>query len=199
MSRAIVAFTSSEFTVSAPCYGRLVAPEATTVAREATVVALATRRKAGGTMLEHGSVSITTAAGVVDEMTGGADFRGRPGRRQVTVLTVAGWADACAQLGTELAWTARRANILLGGVIVDGDWVIGRHLRVGDALLLITGETEPCARMDQLRPGLRDALAAPWRGGLTCRVVASGTARVGDAAAVLLDAPTEAPAAFVYG
>ena len=45
---------------------------------------------------------------------------------------------------------------------------------MGDALLEITGETDPCARMEQVHKGLFQALARHWRGGVTCRVLKGG-------------------------
>ena len=140
-------------------------------------------------MLEHSWATVTTTEGVVAPLTGGADFRGKPGRRQVTVLTSEGWAQACQQLGRQLPWTTRRANLLLSGLTIDGEWATGSQLHIGEALLLITGETEPCQRMEEQAPGLRAALTPGWRGGVTCRVVRGGLVRVGDAA-LLEPAPT---------
>ena len=173
--------------VGAPCYP----PR---VARDATVVALATRRKSRGSMLEHSWVTITPGEGVVAPHTAGADLRGKPGRRQVTVLTTEGWTQACKELGRQLPWTTRRANVLLSDVTIDAAWATGTHLQIGDALLLITGETAPCARMDEQAAGLRAALGRAWRGGVTCRVVQAGTVRVGDRAWLHTRTPAPAPA-----
>ena len=170
----------------APCYP----PR---VARDAKVVALATRRKSRGTMLEHSWVTITPGEGLVAPHIAGADLRGTPGRRQVTVLTAEGWRQACEELGRQLPWTTRRANVLLAGVTIDAAWATGAHLRIGDALLLITGETAPCARMDEQAAGLRAALGRGWLGGVTCRVVRAGTVRVGDRATLHTRTPAPAP------
>ena len=35
--------------------------------------------------------------------------------------------------------------------------------------LEVTGETDPCERMEEIQPGLFQALAPGWRGGVTCR------------------------------
>ena len=111
------------------------------------------------------------------------DFRGRPGPRQVTVVAREAWEEACREVGAELPWTARRANLLVEGV--DLESTAGRRLRVGAVLLDITGETAPCGRMDQQRAGLRTALGPDWRGGVTCRVLEEGEIRVGDPVTLL--------------
>lgn len=118
------------------------------------------------------------SAPVLVESGVAGDSRGRPGPRQVTVLTSAGWDAACADAGVELPWQTRRANILVEGLdLLD---TTGQQLRIGELLLEVTGELEPCSRMDEAHPGLREALTPEWRGGVTCRVVAGGTIAVGD-------------------
>jgi MOSC domain-containing protein YiiM len=100
----------------------------------------------------------------------------------VTVIASEQWDDVCRELGAELDWTLRRANLLLHGVPLRE--ATGRRLRIADALLEITGETVPCQRMDQNYNGLMTALASDWRGGVTCRVIKGGTVTVGDSAAI---------------
>ena len=78
----------------------------------------------------------------------------------------------------EVLWTARRANLLVEGL--DLLEATGAQLRVGGAVLEVTGETKPCGRMDQEAAGLRNTLVPGWRGGVTCRVLTGGLIRVGD-------------------
>ena len=122
------------------------------------------------------SATVTVEAGV------DGDLRGRLRDRQVTVLTREGWQAACRDLGHEPPWTTRRANLLVEGLQLAEE--VGKTIRIGQVTLLITGETDPCVRMEEQVAGLRDALAPEWRGGVTCRVTAGGSVAVGDAALI---------------
>lgn len=123
-------------------------------------------------MNEVDAARITTAYGI------DCDTRGKPGPRQVTVLTGRGWDAARLEAdAADLPWTARRANLLIDGLELRGK--VGYELQVGSAILVITGETKPCGRMDKAHPGLKRALQSDWRGGVCCRVVRSGDAAVG--------------------
>ncbi len=137
-----------------------------------TVLSIARRSASRAPMEEIEAAEVSVEAGVE------GDLRGGPGDRQVTVLTREGWDAACAELGEDLPWTTRRANILIEGLRVEGR--LGGTIRIGDLELSIAGETDPCARMEEQRTGLRRALTPDWRGGVTCRVARGGAVRVGD-------------------
>lgn len=106
------------------------------------------------------------------------DYRGRHERRKVTVLTRAGWEDACAVVGRAVPWLARRANLLLDG-LESLDLLSGR-IHIGTVVLEILGETRPCERMDEACPGLMEALVPGLRAGSYCRVLSGGVVRIGD-------------------
>ena len=138
-----------------------------------SVLGIARRHVKRGPMLTLQQVEISTAAGVK------GDTRGRPGPRQVTVLAASAWVEACADAATDLPWFARRANLLIEGL--DLRFSTGAILHLGDGIqLLVTGELEPCQRMDEAAPGLCLALAQDWRGGVTCLVRRGGALAVGD-------------------
>ena len=63
---------------------------------------------------------------------------------------------------------------------------VGARLHIGKAVFEITQACQPCSRMDELRPGLRQTLGGQ-RGMLAC-VIQSGALSVGDA--ILIQTPT---------
>ena len=86
------------------------------------------------------------------------------------------WEAALEALGAPgIDWTARRANLLVEGAALPR--AAGGVVRIGAVVLEVTGQTSPCSRMEEVRPGLLRALAPDWRGGITCRVVEDGQYR----------------------
>ena len=120
--------------------------------------------------LSHARVTIE---GGVD-----GDLRGKPGPRQVTIIADSSWSDACAELEANLQWTTRRATLLVGGIDLRNS--AGATIRIGELTLEVTAELGPCGLMDKFHQGLRKALMPHWRGGVSCRVIASGAIRIGD-------------------
>jgi MOSC domain-containing protein YiiM len=106
------------------------------------------------------------------------DYRGKPGNRQVTVVSQESWDNVCKDLNQSLPWIARRANLLVDGIILEKS--TGSFLHIGKLVLKITGETEPCHRMDEFFQGLQEVLKPEWRGGVICKVVNSGNIKIDD-------------------
>jgi MOSC domain-containing protein YiiM len=102
------------------------------------------------------------------------------GKRQVTLIDEARWSEACAELGVDVPPSARRANVMLRGIDLEG--TRGRTLRIGQMRVRIYNETRPCEQMEDAQRGLRDALRPRWRGGVYGEVVEGGVISVGDAA-----------------
>ncbi|WP_394204909.1 MOSC domain-containing protein [Shewanella waksmanii] len=139
----------------------------------ASLLGISNKTVKKGPMLETNSALVTTASGVAQ------DIFGRPGKRQVTVMSVEQWQLACDSIQVELPWTTRRANLLVEGLSFSQQ-DLGKTLKIGDLQLLITGETDPCKKMEIAQPGLEKALQPDWRGGVTCRVINDATITIGD-------------------
>ena len=137
------------------------------------VVAIAYKTQKRGAMQEISSALVTKESGV------GQDVYGRPGKRQVTVMSRQQWQSACEAVNQDLPWTTRRANIMVDGIEFDASFV-GKQLVIGELVLEVTGETDPCKKMEAACPGLEAALSVNWRGGVTCRVIESGQITVMD-------------------
>jgi MOSC domain-containing protein YiiM len=101
------------------------------------------------------------------------------GRRQVTIIEQESWDAMMGELGADVDPAARRANLLVTGLPLARSR--GKTLHVGDCRILIQGETRPCEQMDEALPGLRRAMAGPWRGGAFGVVLDNGVIRIGDA------------------
>lgn len=124
-------------------------------------------------------VTVTAAEGVHGDFRGGLAAT-KPGRkRQVSLIEVDCVTAAMAEAGAVLDWSDCRRNLLVRDLHLPR--VEGTRVRIGEGLLLeITGECEPCERMDALHEGLRAALTPDWRGGFLARVIEDGEIAVGD-------------------
>jgi MOSC domain-containing protein YiiM len=134
------------------------------------------RPKAACELVDH--VLVTLEGGIAGDYRGA--MKGKPHRRQVTLLERGDWTVALAEAGADIPWQERRSNLLIDGL--DLPQTKGVRLRIGaDVVLEITRETDPCERMEKLAPGLKSALLPDWRGGACAMVIQGGTIAVGDA------------------
>lgn len=143
----------------------------------AILLGIARHDRPRGTMeaLDHADVTV--------EQGLQGDFRGslKPGRnrRQVTVMAAEGWRDALRELDAAIPWEQRRANLLVEGLALERSE--GARILFDSGLVLeVTGECDPCSRMEEVAPGLKAVLLPHWRGGVTTIVIESGPIRVGD-------------------
>lgn len=141
------------------------------------LMGIARRSARRAPMEEVDAASVSIQSGI------SGDYRGEAEGRQVTILASQDWQAACSDVGTDLPWTTRRANLLIDGVVLPR--TAGARVQIGDCILEVTGETDPCERMDEQHDGLRQALTPSWRGGCTCRVVSGGDIRIGDSAEIV--------------
>ncbi len=130
------------------------------------------KRMKGGPMDPVQEATMITSKGLAGNANQG-------GKRQVTIISEAVWADRTAQLGVELDPASRRANLLVSG---DIDLADSRHkvLRIGECRVQIYGETKPCEQMDDAAAGLREMLNEKWGGGAFGEVLVDGKITVGD-------------------
>jgi MOSC domain-containing protein YiiM len=135
-------------------------------------IAFKRARRGAVETVAHSHVSV--AKGVAEDRLGATSKR-----RQVTLLRAEDWADTCAEIGADLPWTSRRANLLIEG-LPSFKGKRGAQVHIGTCVLEITGETDPCSRMGEIHIALPDALTPNWRGGATCRVIADGNIAEGD-------------------
>jgi MOSC domain-containing protein YiiM len=140
------------------------------------VKGIAVRDASRAPMKEYQHVEVTLQDGIVQ------DYRGF-GLRQVTFLDIGQWQEVLDELGVDLPWYTRRANVLIAGI--DLSATVGRRLQVGACRFAIGGETTPCDRMDEIRPGLRRILTPALRGGVWGKVLQGGAFHVGDEVRVL--------------
>jgi MOSC domain-containing protein YiiM len=135
-------------------------------------------------MEELSSAAISLEAGLEGDSRG-AKFV----TRQITVLSREDWDAALLDLADlagppGLPWTIRRANLFVEGVRLPR--AKGGVLQIGAVELEITGQTNPCHRMEEAWRGLLSALHPDWRGGVTCRVRTAGRVTLGDAVEVVV-------------
>lgn len=129
------------------------------------------KRAKGGPMDPAEQAQAVQARGLV----GNAD---QGGHRQITVIDRAAIEAAAQELGLPVDPRFRRANLMISGL--DLRESRGRVLRIGELRLEIRGETRPCNLMDQMLPGLQQALRADWRGGVYGVVLHDATIRLED-------------------
>ncbi len=143
---------------------------------EGRLAGIARKTEKYAAMVEVRNATVSLAAGVE------GDYRGamQATDRQVTVMSIEAWRRVCEELGAQLPWTMRRANLLVEGLDLEDS--IGKRIAIGDVVLEVAMETAPCKRMDEQHPGLTEALDPDWRGGTCCRVVSGGAIGVGDGA-----------------
>lgn len=133
------------------------------------------RPKAPMELIEHARV--TPETGIAGDFRGA--MKGKPYRRQVTLIERGDWDAAMAEVGHSIGWQERRANLLVDGL--DLPQTKGVRLRIGaEVVLEVTRETDPCERMEALAEGLRAALTPDWRGGACAMVITGGEIAVGD-------------------
>jgi MOSC domain-containing protein YiiM len=98
--------------------------------------------------------------------------------RHVTVQSATALAESAAVFGRDIPAALTRRNLTVADGVVPRD--PGARIRVGDVLLEVVRVAAPCKLLDDtIGAGAQEALRR--RGGSVCRVLESGTIRIGDA------------------
>lgn len=106
----------------------------------------------------------------------------RDGKRQVTLIAAEDIAAISSFLGREsIAPDVFRRNLMTRGINLAA--LKDRTFRIGAAVLCGTGDCAPCSQMEDAL-GVGGYNAVRGHGGLTARILESGTVRVGDAIVV---------------
>ncbi len=119
-----------------------------------------------------GEMSSVQEAQAVENLGLEGDRYAKPGsKRQVLLFE----AEVLRDL--DLPPGSARENILVEGFPLTR-CSVGTRLRFGEAVLEVTQECEPCRRLEEVRPGLRELLNG--RRGMLARVLHGGRISVGD-------------------
>ena len=104
------------------------------------------------------------------------------GPRQATLIASEDISAIASFLGRkQILPDLLRRNFVTRGVNLTA--LKGRRFRIGEALLEWSGDCAPCSRMEEnLGPGGYNTMRG--RGGITARILQSGTVRISDAIAV---------------
>lgn len=106
-------------------------------------------------------------------------------KRQVTLIQQEHIEAVASMLGkNEIDPRLLRRNIVVKGINLLA--LKDKQVKVGDAILEITGHCHPCSRMEEnLGPGGYNAMRG--HGGMTAMVVENGTIKVGDEVRLLVE------------
>ncbi|MEO5705671.1 MAG: MOSC domain-containing protein [Alteraurantiacibacter sp.] len=145
----------------------------------ARLLGIARHDRPKGPMETLAAADLTAAEGVHGDYRGALASSKPRAKRQVSVIELESWHAAQADSGCLLDWWHARRNLLVQGVRLPRE--PGARIAIGATLVLeVTGECDPCERMEALHPGLRAAMTPDWRGGVLARVITDGHVAPGD-------------------
>lgn len=134
------------------------------------VSGLAVRTGVRAAMQELDSVEAVANGGIAGDVPAPVD-------RGITLLASRQWQEVVAELGVDYPWHTRRANVL-----IDCDrlgHLLGETIEIGEVVIQIKGETDPCHVMEAIHPRLKEVLTPELRGGVYGRVLQGGSITIG--------------------
>ncbi|MEM9814178.1 MAG: MOSC domain-containing protein [Pseudomonadota bacterium] len=123
--------------------------------------------------------ALSAVSEAVVRPTGLEGDHGRAGKRAVTLIQ----AEHLAVIGAMMGGRPVAPEILRRNILVSGINLLAlrkRHIRIGTALLEVTGPAAPCSRMEEAL-GHGGYSAMRGHGGMTAAVLSEGRIAVGDA------------------
>lgn len=120
---------------------------------------------------------------IVGEGLEGDRYKSKSGKRDVSIIQ----AEHLDLVGRLLGKESIHPNLTRRNIVVSGVNLVSlktKTIRLGTAELLITGPCAPCSKMEKkLGPGGYNAMRG--HGGITARVVKTGTISVGDTLVII--------------
>jgi len=128
---------------------------------------------------------------VVDKVEASTDdgligdrYSGKSGKRQVTLIQ----KEHLNAVGSMLSQDEINPNLLRRNIVVSGINLLAlknKQFQIGKVILEMTGLCHPCSRMEEnLGPGGYNAMRG--HGGITARIIKSGTIRINDSISFFL-------------
>ncbi len=142
--------------------------------------------EAGAAFQTVEAIELVAGKGIIgDERYFGRKSRstGEPSKRQVSLIEREQIAAHAAAFEMEQIPPGQvRSNIETTGIELSE--LVGRQVKIGGAILFFYAHREPCAKMDLIRPGLRERMLE-GRQGVLAQVVSSGMVKRGDPISLL--------------
>jgi MOSC domain-containing protein YiiM len=105
------------------------------------------------------------------------DHYKKSGKREVTMIQAEHLEELSQVLGKPIPEGITRRNLVIRGV--DLRSLINKNIKIGSAVFYCTGDCPPCKRMNEVL-GDGAMIAMDGKGGITAKVVESGTLSAGD-------------------
>lgn len=157
-----------------------------------SVVWLGVRPKREAPIITHTSIQAEAGKGLA-----GDRYKTKTnGARQVTLIDAAALETIAGYLRRDRIDAALlRRNIVVQGINLLA--LKNKRFKVGEAILEYSGECHPCSKMENTL-GTGGYNAVRGQGGITARIIQSGTIAVGDEVQVIMDRtpPAQAGAAL---